>query len=200
MDSGVYMSSSSTPHPPIIISSSTMSDTANGEQLQDSRNIQDLHTEVLQCPSPDIAQVHFGGNFGGNFGGDFGSQTGRGGRRNVQRKPPREPRAHQQDHWSELQELRAKLAEHEEAMGKLKAAFGMIAIALDIQPAVHMPEYGGPGNTDMPANRPPRLSRRGGVSCVNTSQYKNYNRGGAHNFSGGYRGHMGNAPGFRSAF
>ena len=179
-----------------------MSESTQGEQLQDSQNIQDLHIETLGCPSPDISHIQFGGNFG------------RGGRRNMSRKPPREPRPHQQDHWSELQELRGKLAEHEETMGKLKAAFGMIAVALDCKldckmdiqsgrPNAHsffqMPEYGGPGDSEMPANRPPRLSRRGGVSCVNTSQYKNYNRGGGHNFSGGYRGHMGHAPGFRSA-
>ena len=130
--------------------------------------------------------------------------------RGGRRKSVRQPRSHQQDHWAELQALRGKLAEQEETMGKLKAAFGMIALALDIQqPRVTVDPFGHSVHDtasgshafqmDTPANRPPRMSRGGGVNCVNTSHYKNTNRGGGQNsgFRRGFRASVGNFPGFR---
>ena len=96
-----------------------------------------------------------------------------------------------------------------ETMEKLKAAFGMIAMALDIQrPGVTVDPFGHSGHDtvaggpafDTPANRPPRMSRRGGVNCVNTAHYKNYNKGGGQSHGrGGFRGSVRNIPGFRNA-
>lgn len=135
----------------------------------------------------------------------YPADTVRGGR---SRKGPRAPRPPKpQDHWAELQELRGKLAEHEETMAKLKSAFGMISVALDIRrPETGMSVDSGAAvfGDETPAHRPPRLSRRGGANCINSSHYKNNNRGGGyHNNNngggnaGGFRSHRGNAPGFR---
>ncbi len=87
------------------------------------------------------------------------------------------------DHWSEMQELRGKLAEQDEMLSKLKAAFGMISIALEVG---HPP----PVDVDMheytPAHRPARMTRRGGSNAVSSAHYKNNNRGGPQ-FGGGFR-------------
>ena len=128
------------------------------------------------------------------------SMTGVSGPRGGRRKSYKEPRGRPQDHWNELQELRGKLIEHEETIVKLRSAFGLIAVALDIQPG--RPQADADGALfchEMPANRPPRMSRRGGANSVNTSHYKKYNRGGgADHYTGGYMGYRGNPPGFSS--
>lgn len=111
------------------------------------------------------------------------------------RKSARDPREHQQNLWSEIQSLRRKLAEHEETIEKLKAAFGVIAVALDIQRPVAPPDpfgFNGSSNAatgsstfEMPANRPPRLLRRGGFNNMNNRDessgnsvyHKNHNKG-----------------------
>ena len=169
-----------------------------------SLNDSELHTDVISEVSDGLSPSS--------------ASMQRGGRR----KPPttREPRSKQQGIWAEVQALRVKLAEQEETIEKLKAAFGMISMALDIQrPAAGVDTLGHTGHTghsghsgytghagytvaasslafEEPAHRPPRMSRRGGVNCVNTSHYKTYNRGGR-SFHGGYREHVGNSPGFR---
>jgi hypothetical protein len=96
------------------------------------------------------------------------------------KRNPRNPKP-RADYWSDIQELRGKLAEHEEMMGKLRSAFSMIAVALDITPRTMELE------SHEPAHRPPRFDRRNGTNPF----YKNNNRGGGHR---SFRGH---APGFR---
>lgn len=134
----------------------------------------------------------------------YAADLSRGGRR----KPPRPPksagtdRQKGSDHWTDIQELRSKLAEHEETMAKLKSAFAMISVALDLGLPDTVPQWQG---VDAPAHRPPRLNRRGGANCVNTSHYKNNNRGGGFNPGGanpgigGYRGARGSAPSFHAS-
>jgi hypothetical protein len=120
--------------------------------------------------------------------------------RGGRRKAPREPRGRPENHWNELQELRAKLAEHEETMAKLKSAFASIALALDVLPGRHDMDATTLGQ-EFPANRPPRMSRRGGINGFSDSHYKNNNRGGRGGaLNGGYRSYRNNAPGFRSTF
>lgn len=135
-------------------------------------------------------------------GATFSVDTVRGGRGRKGPRPPRPPKP--QDHWNELQELRGKLAEHEEMMGKLRSAFGMISVALDIRrPETASTVDGYAFGDETPAHRPARLSRRGGANCFNSSHYKNNNRGGGVNNGNanstplGYRSHRGNAPGYR---
>ena len=119
------------------------------------------------------------------------------------RRPPRAPKP-RPDNWGDIQELRNRLAEHEETVEKLRAAFGMISVAL----GVGLPQGGFEARVDddAPAHRPGRMTRRGGANSVNTSHYKNNNRGGGgghgHNgngVNGGYRGYRGGAPGFRNS-
>ena len=117
------------------------------------------------------------------------------------RRPPRAPKP-RPDNWNEIQELRGRLAEHDEAMEKLRAAFGMISVAL----GVGLPQAGFEPRVDddAPAHRPSRMSRRGGANSVNTSHYKNNNRGGPNHGgnnhgAGGYRGYRNGTPGFRNA-
>lgn len=123
------------------------------------------------------------------------------------RKFGKEHREHQPNPWHEIQSLRRKLTEHEETIGKLKAAFGMIAVALDVQRPATPPQaypfvFNGSGNAargssihEMPANRPPRLLRRGGfnnannrdASSGNSVYYKNNNKGNRRQFDVEYR-------------
>lgn len=141
--------------------------------------------------------------------GSRGINKERGGRR----KSGGQIRANKQNFSDELQTLRGKLAEHEETMGKLKAAFGMISIALDIQPHSHQPAsavnvdsflHGGYNAAasstavEMPSNRRPRMSRNSGIDFMGTDQRRNYSRGGGRNYRGGFRGSLGNFPAFSS--
>lgn len=131
------------------------------------------------------------------------TEAARGGRRKAPRTPNNNNRQRAPDHWNDLQELRGKLAEHDETMAKLKSAFSLIAVALDLNLPDGSQQWHG---VDTPAHRPPRLSagRRGGANCVNSSHYKNNNRGGGFNPGGanpgygGYRANRGNSPGFRA--
>lgn len=97
-------------------------------------------------------------------------RRGKGNRNHNNPRPPRT--APRSDHWPELQELRSKLAEHEETMGRLRSAFGMISVAL----GVHQPNGmsvdgdGAFGGWEEPANRPPRLSRGGNNHLNNDRQ------------------------------
>ena len=140
----------------------------------------------------------------------YNADLPRGGRRKAPRPPKSGPgnnnndRQRGVDHWTDIQELRGRLAEHEETMAKLKSAFAMISVALDLGLPDALPQWQPWQGVDAPAHRPPRVtSRRGGANCVNTSHYKNNNRGGGFNpgganpGSGGYRGGRGNSPGFR---
>ena len=87
------------------------------------------------------------------------------------------------------------MVEHEETIDRLKAALGALASALDTQaePLRYAHHGGYFGNNESPANRPPRMNRRGGVNG-NTSHYKTNNRGGGS--TGGYRSYRGGAPAF----
>jgi hypothetical protein len=105
---------------------------------------------------------------------------------------PDSPNGSTHNSWSELQELRSKMMHHEETMDKLKVALGALSSALDTS----APEpHGYYGNNESPANRPPRMNRRGGANG-NTSHYKTNNRGGGS--TGGYRNYRGGASSFRS--
>lgn len=154
---------------------------------------QDLHTE-LGSPAPPR---------GGRQKSSRGQDTQN--RHNSQNNP--------NHHWRELQELRLRLAEHEETVERLKSAFGMISCALS--PCLDSPplQQSGcvyrragdchrSGSNDEQSNRPGRLDRRA-RSNSNTSHYKTNNRGGA---SGGYQNYrganssfQGPNPGFRGA-
>lgn len=170
-----------------------MSDAELPDQPQGHLDEESYHTP----PVPTGAAATYPNSLGETVRGG----RGRRGPKDGQRGPhPRKP----QDHWNELQELRSKLAEHEETMGKLRSAFGMISAALDIHRSeTVVPVDGYAFHDETPAHRPARLSRRGGANSVNTSHYKNNNRGGGYNNGGanstplgGYRQHRGNAPGF----
>jgi hypothetical protein len=120
--------------------------------------------------------------------GDETAAFARGGRGRKGAKNPKNQlnQTPQGGHLSELQELRGKLAEHEEMMGKLRAAFGMISAALDLRrPAAYssVDDASSFLDEDAVAHRPARLSRRGGANCFNTAHYKNNNRGGSANFN-----------------
>jgi hypothetical protein len=153
--------------------------------MSDAEQSQDLHTH-----QPNGAQSV-------NFTPPVEGRLQRGRRAKTQRGQD------QSDNWSELQELRDRLAEHEETMERLKSVFGMISCVLK-GTGTHLDSLGTNlqmtgryhwmhGNNETPSSRPPRLDRRGGVNG-NTSHYKNNNRGGV---SGGYRGVKGGAQGFR---
>ncbi len=124
----------------------------------------------------------------------------RGGRRNTQKEPRGRPPP---IHRNELQEMRGKLAEHEDTLLKLKSAFGMIFAALDIQQGMPVGDHD-VSMSDLPANRPFRMSKRGGGNNGNDYHHRNNFRGhggaGRGDHGGGYRQYRNNAPGFRSTF
>ncbi len=127
--------------------------------------------------------------------GDEVTNAARGGRgRKGQKKNPFNQKPQQGDHWSDLQELRVKLAEHEEMLGKLRSAFAMISVTLDLRrPGTATTVYSSVDDSSSflgedAAHRPARLTRRGGANSFNTSHYKNNNRGGSANFNNNNNG------------
>jgi hypothetical protein len=115
----------------------------------------------------------------------------------------------------EIQSLRDKLAEHEEIIGKLKAAFGMIALGLDNPRPVQTASpfaFSGSNSAaavcssfEAPANRPPRLLRRGEFINNNNNNINNnnanrrsYNKGRRQHYDREdtryHSSHTGNAP------
>ena len=100
-------------------------------------------------------------------------------------------------HWRELQELRSRLAEHEETVERLKSAFGMISCALSPCPDSPPMEtfVGGHRSNEEQSSGSNRPGRRG-RSNNNMSHYRTNTRGGA---SGGYQGYRGAHSGFRGS-
>ena len=135
----------------------------------------------------------------------------RGGRRKDTRPPKSGNNYNRQrggDHWTEIQELKSKLEEHEAVISKFKSAFAMMSAIPDLGTRDASPRWLGVEwqGVDAPANRPQRTNgRRGGSNGVNVVHYKNNNRGGGFNpggvnpVQGGYRGGRGNSAGFRAS-
>jgi hypothetical protein len=135
--------------------------------------------------------------------------------------PRQSTRENRKNPWVEIQSLRDKLAEHEEIIVKLKAAFGMIALGLDAPRPVQttspslaafVSSFSGSNSAaagcssfEAPANRPPRLLRRGEFINNNNNNINNnnanrrsYNKGRRQHYDREdtryHSSHTGNAP------